>query len=97
MKERAMKAAFVALMTFAVVIFVGLTAQSQFADQPPPPKKASVEPDRAEKTTAGAAPRPAAIQWFATWESGLAEAQRSGRPILLVAAAPHCAGVSGIW
>src|SRR5262245_23310204 len=36
------------------------------------------------------------IQWFATWESGLREAQRSGRPILLVSAAPHCAGVSGI-
>jgi hypothetical protein len=96
MKERTMKAAFVALMTFAVVIFVGLTAQSQFADQPPPPKKVSVDAERAEKTTA-AAPRAAAIQWFATWESGLAEAQRSGRPILLVAAAPHCAGVSGIW
>lgn len=37
------------------------------------------------------------IQWFATWESGLAEANRTGRPILLVSAAPHCAGVSGIW
>ena len=37
------------------------------------------------------------IPWFATWESGLREAQRTGKPILLVAAAPHCAGVSGIW
>lgn len=37
------------------------------------------------------------IQWFATWESGLREAQRLKQPILLVAAAPHCAGVSGIW
>ena len=37
------------------------------------------------------------IQWFATWESGLREARRSGRPILLVSAAPHCAGVSGVW
>ena len=39
----------------------------------------------------------AGIPWFATWESGLREAQRTGKPILLVAAAPHCAGVSGIW
>jgi hypothetical protein len=46
---------------------------------------------------ASAAPPSAGIQWFATWESGLREAQRTGRPILLVAAAPHCAGVSGIW
>jgi hypothetical protein len=38
-----------------------------------------------------------AIQWFATWESGLAEARRTERPILLVAAAPHCGGVPGIW
>jgi hypothetical protein len=95
MKERAMKAAFVALMTFTVVTFVGFTAQSQFADQPPPKKIAKAE--GAEKSTPPAAPRAPTIQWFATWESGFAEAQRSGRPILLVAAAPHCAGVSGIW
>ena len=37
------------------------------------------------------------IQWFATWKAGLAEAQQTGKPILLVSAAPHCAGVSGIW
>ncbi len=40
---------------------------------------------------------PSGIQWFATWESGLDEASRTGKPILLVSAAPHCAGVSGIW
>ncbi len=39
----------------------------------------------------------AGIQWFSTWDSGLKEARRSGRPILLVAAAPHCGGVSGVW
>lgn len=37
------------------------------------------------------------IQWFATLERGLAEAKRTNRPILFLAAAPHCAGVSGIW
>jgi hypothetical protein len=47
------------------------------------------EPEK-NKTIAG-------IQWFATWESGLREARRTGRPILLVSAAPHCAGVSGTW
>lgn len=39
----------------------------------------------------------AGIQWFTTWETAKAEAARTGRPILLVSAAPHCAGVSGIW
>ncbi|HEX3149283.1 MAG TPA: hypothetical protein VHR66_14510 [Gemmataceae bacterium] len=37
------------------------------------------------------------IQWFATLEAGRGEAERTGRPILYVSAAPHCAGVSGIW
>jgi hypothetical protein len=56
------------------------------------------DPDRPDKNQ----PRQEAaasggIQWFATWESGLREAQRTGRPILLVSAAPHCAGVPGTW
>ena len=37
------------------------------------------------------------IAWYGTLKSGLAEAKRSGRPILLVSAAPHCTGVPGIW
>ncbi len=44
-----------------------------------------------------APPDDGGVQWFATWESARAEAARTGRPILLVSAAPHCAGVSGIW
>lgn len=38
-----------------------------------------------------------AVQWFATLERGLAEAKRTGQPILFLTAAPHCGGVSGIW
>lgn len=45
----------------------------------------------------GQAPESGGIQWFATWEAGVREAQRSGRPIMLVAATPHAAGVSGCW
>jgi hypothetical protein len=37
------------------------------------------------------------IQWFATLDSGKAEAEKTGKPILLVAAAPHCSGISGVW
>ena len=39
----------------------------------------------------------ATIQWFGTLERGLAEAQRTGKPILLVSGAPHCSGVPGMW
>lgn len=37
------------------------------------------------------------IQWYASWQMGLRQARASGRPILLIAAAPHCHNVSGIW
>ena len=37
------------------------------------------------------------ITWFGTWQDGLAEARRSGRPILLMAGAVQCHGVSGTW
>lgn len=37
------------------------------------------------------------IQWFGTLERGLAEAKQSGKPILLLSAAPHCGGIPGMW
>jgi hypothetical protein len=40
---------------------------------------------------------PAGIQWFATLKSARDEAERTGRPILLISGTPHCAGISGIW
>ena len=42
-------------------------------------------------------PTEASIAWFGTWEAGLAEAERTGRPILLMSAAPQCHGVPGMW
>ncbi len=45
-------------------------------------------------TTAAASPK---IAWYGTLADGLAEAERSNRPILLVAAAPQCRNVSGMW
>ena len=41
--------------------------------------------------------KPSQIQWYASLDRGLKEAQRTGLPILLLSAAPHCAGVSGTW
>ena len=55
------------------------------------------EPPPAKERETSRALTPGGIQWFATWDSGLDEANRTGKPILLVSAAPHCAGVSGIW
>jgi hypothetical protein len=60
-------------------------------DRPRPDQPEQPEDNR--KSDAGTG----GIQWYATWESGLKEAERTARPILLVSAAPHCAGVSGTW
>ena len=37
------------------------------------------------------------IAWHGTWKGGLAEAKRSGKPILLVSAVPQCHSVPGVW
>jgi hypothetical protein len=37
------------------------------------------------------------IAWYTTWETAQAEAKRSGRPIMFVAAATQCHGVSGVF
>jgi len=37
------------------------------------------------------------IAWHGTWKGGLAEAQRTGRPILLVSGVPQCHNVPGVW
>jgi hypothetical protein len=65
----------------------GRQPRDKGGDNPPPPP-----PDGDQVKAA-----PAGIQWFATLEAGRAEAERTGRPILFVSAAPHCAGVPGIW
>lgn len=37
------------------------------------------------------------IAWFGTWQGGLAEAQRTGKPILLTSGAPQCHNVPCVW
>ncbi|WP_435892821.1 hypothetical protein [Oceaniferula spumae] len=37
------------------------------------------------------------VMWYATWDTALAEAKRSQRPILFMAAAAQCDGISGVF
>jgi len=37
------------------------------------------------------------IAWYTTWDTAWKEAGRSGRPIMFVAAATQCHGVSGVF
>lgn len=39
----------------------------------------------------------AGIAWYTTWETGLAEAQRSNRPIFFMSAATTCSGIPGVF
>ncbi|MFN6052310.1 MAG: hypothetical protein ACK47R_15895, partial [Planctomycetia bacterium] len=62
-------------------------------------KKKDGAPERPdfEKKAGSVDAKKAVIVWFSSIEAGLGEARRTGKPILLVSAAPHCAGVSGTW
>ena len=37
------------------------------------------------------------IGWIASWQQGLAEARQTNKPIMLMAGAPACGGVPGVW
>ena len=37
------------------------------------------------------------VAWYGTLQAARAEASRTGKPILLQSAAPHCHDVPGIW
>ncbi len=40
---------------------------------------------------------PERIAWFTDWDQARAEAERTGRPIFLMSAAPRCHDVPGLW
>ncbi|MBI3267388.1 MAG: hypothetical protein HYZ53_00080 [Planctomycetes bacterium] len=70
-------------------LFFALMLSAMCAGRAEPPR-----PPGPELVAPATGPR---IAWHGTWERGLAEAQRLERPIFLLAAAPHCHGVPGIW
>lgn len=39
----------------------------------------------------------AGIAWYTTWDTALAEAQRSNRPLFFMAAAATCDGIPGVF
>ena len=75
------------MIALAALLLVSLT----------PLESASQETPRTAEEHADQATESRSIAWYGTWEQGLAEAQRSGRPILLMSAAPRCHDVPGLW
>ena len=39
----------------------------------------------------------AGVAWYTTWETGLAEAKHSNRPIFFMSAATTCSGIPGVF
>lgn len=39
----------------------------------------------------------AGIAWYGVLQDGMAEARRTGRPIMYLTATPQCNGVPGMW
>ncbi len=37
------------------------------------------------------------VMWYTTWQTALAEAKRSNRPIFFMSAAAQCSGISGVF
>ena len=52
---------------------------------------------QAQAQASKAAAKAEKIAWHGTWKGGLAEAQRTGKPIMLVSAVPQCHSVPGVW
>ena len=40
---------------------------------------------------------PTGIAWYGVLTDGIADAKATNRPIMLLAAAPQCAGIPGMW
>lgn len=84
----------------AAALALAFLVSTAAAEPPGRPGAGRGGPGRPEGPVVGsgvAASDRTAIAWFGTWKGALAEAQRSGRAILLMSAAPQCRGISGVW
>ncbi|MDE0960151.1 MAG: hypothetical protein OSB09_05160 [Planctomycetota bacterium] len=87
-------------MTFFLLQILAICGGSEPLPQPRP--VSAFEDSQAWVEDSSSAPDsplqyPAGVAWWATWEGATEEARRSGKPILLLSAAPQCHGIPGIW
>ncbi len=73
-----------------ILVGISLTLLQDSVTAQPPGRSRSSRSAENDKLTTG-------IAWFGMLKDGLAEAKETGKPILLVSAAPQCTGVPGIW
>ncbi|MDA0948444.1 MAG: hypothetical protein O2799_07975 [Planctomycetota bacterium] len=84
---------------FAVACALGPMALAVQRGGPPPEREGAARAERprgAQEDVVQPQTEPQ-IAWFGRWADAAAEAKRTGRPILLMSAAPQCQAVPGIW
>ena len=74
------------------VTMVALTVAAPASAQLAPPTSASYG-----GSVPGSKRVVSGIAWYGVLKDGLAEARRTGKPILLITAAAQCNGVPGMW
>ena len=79
------------LFTCAILLATAATCFAQGNRNSQSPSGALSVPDNPQ------AVGDAGVAWYTTWETGLAEAKRSNRPIFFMSAATTCSGVSGVF
>ena len=72
----------------AIVVMMSPPANAQLAPPAGPSYGGSIPSSR--KVVSG-------IAWYGVLKDGLAEAKRTGKPILLITSAAQCNGVPGMW
>lgn len=58
---------------------------------------AQPNPEKGNKPSMSDNGIPSGIAWYGVLADGVAEAKATNRPIMLLSAAPQCAGVPGMW
>lgn len=82
-------------------VVVGVAFASPcFAQKKERPQKGKVNPAERADYQLPPSSQPvgeSGVVWYATWDTAMAEAKRSGKPIFFMSAAATCSGISGIF
>lgn len=87
------------LTLFGVVLSVAL-ASPCFAQKKNGQQKRKIDPRERPDYQLPPSSQPvgeSGVIWYATWDTALAEAKRTGKPIFFMSAAATCSGISGIF
>ena len=86
-----------AMLNLMPLFFLICLAEPPTNNETATPSKETTTPSDEKATPELKSSHPEGIAWIGTWKNASAEALRTGKPILLLSAAPQCRGIPGIW